>query len=148
MLDNDYQILKIIFRKSGEIRLNSLQKSLKEIIGDEIPLSTLNSSLERLEKSGHINWVRYYPIKLTQEGKNLAKELIRHAQLLEVLLYNELNLTVEDAHNESEKFNLMLSCNTINKICEKYNHPITCPCGENILNSADCYCVEDYKRDE
>lgn len=148
MLDNDYQILKIIFRNNGEIRLNNLQKSLKEIIENEIPLSTLNSSLERMEKSGYIDWVRYYPIKLTQEGKNLAKELIRHAQLLELFLYNELNLTIEDAHKESEKLNLMLSCTTINKICEKYNHPMTCPCGESILNSVYCYCVEEFKRNE
>jgi DtxR family Mn-dependent transcriptional regulator len=141
MIDFDYQILKIIYRNNGKARLKYIQQRFKDIRGEETPLSTINSCLERLEKLGYVNWVRYSPILLTDDGLNLAKELIRHAQLLEVLLYNELRLTAEDAHIESEKFNLMLSCETINKICEKYNHPIICPCGDKILSAPNCYCI-------
>ena len=73
---------------------------------------------------------------------NLATELTRHAQLLELLLHYELGLDPMDAHNESEKFHLLFSCNTINRICEKYGHPKTCPCGDMILSSIDCACEE------
>lgn len=142
MLDTDYQILKIIFRNKNNARLKQIQKKYVEISGINIPLSTLNSCLERLEKKHYIQWVRYKPPLLTDKGIQLAKELLRHAQLLEVFLCNELNLSVEDAHRESEKLNLLLSCNTVQKICEKYNHPSTSPCGETILNSRNCSCAE------
>ena len=145
MLDIDYQILKIIFRNNENVRLKRIQTEIKENRGVKIPLSTINSCLERLEKAELIKWVRYSHVELTLKGVNLAKELLRHAQLLELLLFNELDLSIDKAHAESEKLNLMLSCETINRICEKYNHPNYCPCGNEIPNSDSCYCGEDYK---
>jgi DtxR family Mn-dependent transcriptional regulator len=145
MLDIDYQILKIIFRNNEKVRLKDIQKEIKVIKGVKIALSTINSCLERLEKADLINWIRYSHVELTQKGTNLAKELLRHARLLELLLYNELELSVDKAREESEKLNLIFSCETINRICEKYNHPNYCPCGNEIPNSETCHCWEDDK---
>ena len=142
MLDIDYQILKIIFRNRNNARLKQIQKEFVHINGINIPLSTLNSCLERLEKREYIEWIRYRPPFLKEKGAQLAKELLRHAQLLEVFLCNELGLTADEGHKESEKLNLLLSCNTVQKICEKYNHPSISPCGEKILNSRSCSCAE------
>jgi Mn-dependent DtxR family transcriptional regulator len=147
MLDIDYQILKIIFKNRNQARLKQIQNENLELTGNKIPLSTLNSCLERLEKNDYIKWIRYSPPMLTEKGKHLAIELIRHAQLLEVLLYNELEIDPEEAHRESEKLNLIFSCNIVQKICEKYNHPATCPCGDEILNSRNCSCVEFINED-
>lgn len=143
MLDIDYQILKIIYRTNGKARLKYIQEEIEAAKGIKIPLSTINSCIERLEKKDFVEWIRYTPLKLTKKGMDLAKELIRHAQLLEILLFNELELSSEEAHVESEKFNLLFSCNTINKICEKYEHPSECPCGDTILSSINCYCEKD-----
>jgi Mn-dependent DtxR family transcriptional regulator len=140
MLDIDYQILKVIYRTNGNARLKYIQHEVEAVKGIKIPLSTINSCIERLEKKKYVNWIRYHPLKLTAYGTNLAKELIRHARLLELLLYNELELSAEEAHIESEKSNLLFSCKTINKICEKYSHPEECPCGEEISNSSNCFC--------
>lgn len=143
MLDIDYQILKIIYRNNGKVRIKQIQEEFKIKKDSELPLSTINSCIERLERKGLVNWIRYSPLKLTEKGENLAKELIRHARLLETLLYNELELSAKEAHIESEKFNLLFSCNTINKICEKYKHPSECPCGDTILSSINCYCEKE-----
>ncbi|KKL95900.1 hypothetical protein LCGC14_1849970, partial [marine sediment metagenome] len=35
-------------------------------------------------------------------------------------------------------------CDTINKICEKYEHPKTSPCGVLILSTSDCVCEEKH----
>jgi DtxR family Mn-dependent transcriptional regulator len=145
MLDIDYQILKIIYRIEGWVRLKEIQKEIKANKGVEIALSTINSCLERLEREGYIYWERYSHVELTHNGENIAKELLRHAQLLELLLHKELELSVDKAHEESEKLNLIFSCETINKICEKYNHPNYCPCGNEIPNSDSCFCGEEHK---
>ena len=134
MLELDYKVLKIIYHSSRILKVGDLAKSLG------FPHSTIGSSIKRLEENGYVVYERYKPVFLSKEGKNLAAELTRHARLLELLLHNELGLNPEDAHNESEKFNLLFSCNTINKICAKYSHPKMCPCGEEISNSSDCFC--------
>ena len=134
MLKIDYKVLKMIYHSSRILKVGDLAKSLG------LPHSTIGSCIKRLEESGYVVYERYKPVVLSQQGKNLATELTRHARLLELLLHNELGLIPEDAHKESEKFNLLFSCNTINKICAKYSHPKMCPCGEEISNSSDCFC--------
>ena len=134
MLELNYKVLKEIFRASNPLKVGDIAKILK------VPHSTIGSSVKRLEEKGYVIYERYQPVKLSHTGKNLAIELGRHARLLELLLHNELGLDPLDAHNESEKLNLLLSCNTINKICAKYEHPRECPCGVKIINSSDCFC--------
>lgn len=134
MLDLDFIVLKLLYRSQVSLKVGDLAKNL------ELPHSTIGSCIKRLEKNKLVIYKRYQPVILSPNGRELAIEVIRHAQLMEVLLYNELGLSIEEAHEESEKFNLLLSCTTINKICEKYNHPKECPCGELILNSQNCHC--------
>jgi DtxR family Mn-dependent transcriptional regulator len=134
MLELDYKVLKEISRTSKYLKVGNLAKLLC------VPHSTIGSCIKRLEENGYVIYERYKPVFLSKRGKNLAAELTRHARLLELLLHNELGLTPKDAHKESEKFNLLFSCKTINKICAKYSHPKMCPCGEEILNSSKCFC--------
>jgi Mn-dependent DtxR family transcriptional regulator len=144
MNDIDYKVLKIIYRNDAKAKIKHIQNELNNYGYHDVSYSTIDSCIERLHKQNLVIWEKYQPIELTTEGKNYAKELIRHTQLLEVLLYKELDLTTDEAHNESEKFNLLFSCKTINKICEKYNHPEECPCGEKILNSNNCFCHKEF----
>ncbi|MHA1913636.1 MAG: metal-dependent transcriptional regulator [Promethearchaeota archaeon] len=134
MLELDYKVLKEIFRTSNPLKVGDISKILN------IPHSTVGSSVKRLEENGYVIYERYKPVNLSLKGINLAIELSRHARLLELLLYNELGLDPLAAHKESEKLNLLLSCNTINKICTKYEHPRECPCGVKIIDSSDCFC--------
>lgn len=134
MLDLDYKVLKIVYRSIKPIKVGEISNELN------LAHSTVGSSVKRLEKDGHVIYERYRPVILSKKGEDLAIELIRHSRLLECLLVNELGLANKIAHEESEKFNLLLSCETVNKICEKYDHPEQCPCGESILNSETCFC--------
>lgn len=134
MLELDYKVLKKIYHSSKHLKVGDLAKILR------FPHSTIGSCIKRLEENGYVTYERYNPVSLSKDGESLAVELTRHARLLELLLHNELGLNPKDAHNESEKFNLLFSCNTINRICAKYSHPKICPCGEEILNSSECFC--------
>jgi len=135
LLDLDYRVLKLIYNNEEELNVGDIAKMLS------IPHSTAGSCVKRLADKGYLIYKQYKNVRLSDKGSDLAIELIRHSQLLEVLLYNELGLSVEDAHREAEKFNLLFSCNTINKICEKYGHPKLCPCGEEILSTPECFCT-------
>jgi DtxR family transcriptional regulator, Mn-dependent transcriptional regulator len=140
MNDIDYKVLKIIFRNKGKAKIKHIQEELNNYGLEDVSYSTIDSCIKRLYLKDFLIWEKYKPIKISKKGENFAKELIRHSQLLELLLHKELELTPNEAHQESEKFNLLFSCSTINKICKKYEHPKECPCGEKILNSEACCC--------
>jgi len=136
MVKLDYEVIKFLFRENTFLKIGELSKEM------DVPHSTLGSCIGRLKALGLVNYEPYYEVELTSEGNDLAKEILRHKHLIEILLYRELHLSKENAHEESEKLNLVFSCETINKICEKYGHPKECPCGETILNSRLCYCQQ------
>ncbi|MFX1279453.1 MAG: iron dependent repressor, metal binding and dimerization domain protein [Promethearchaeota archaeon] len=151
MIDIDYIVLKTLMRSEGGLKIGEIKKILDndcflthlEIFHDNgISHSTLGSCIKRLKKKGYVDYEPYHKAILTQYGFELAKELNRHSRLLEVLLFNELGLSSKKSHQESEKLSFLLSCEIINKICEKYGHPKKCPCGEPILNSQVCACSE------
>jgi DtxR family Mn-dependent transcriptional regulator len=133
----DYKVLVTLYKQDMSFKVGDLAQELN------LAHSTIGSCIKRLEKKNYVTYEAYHEVELTKKGKDLAMELIRHRQLIEILLYNELKIDPEEAHRESEKLNLLFSCNLINKICEKYNHPEVCPCGEKVLNSEYCHCEKD-----
>ncbi len=139
MQDLDYTVIKFLYRKSIPLKVGKLAKELS------IPHSTLGSCITRLKTKGLVKYEVYREVELTSKGKDLAIELIRHARLLEIFLHTELGVKPELAHRESEKLNLLFSCETINKICKKYKHPKKCPCGDVILSSSSCVCETEIR---
>ena len=136
MLDIDYKVMKLLYRYN-DLKVGAIAKKLG------VPHSTVGSCIKRLEDKGYVIYHRYRPVILSSKGKELAIELTRHARLLELLLINEFNLNPTNAHSECEKFNLLFSCELINKICQRYDHPKSCPCGEEILSSSGCFCEKE-----
>ena len=139
MIDLDYKVIKLLYNNKKPIKVSQLAYKLNK------KHTTLASCVKRLKEKGFVNYEPFHEVKLTNGGKDVAIELLRHERLLEILLFNELEITAEEAHAESVKLNLLLSCNTINKICEKYGHPKRCPCGDEIVNSKNCSCELEIK---
>ncbi len=136
MLDFEFEVLRLLY-KDGAQKVGTIAKKIK------MPHSTVGSSIKRLEKKLYVVYQRYKPVYLSDKGRDIAIELTRHARLLEILLINEFAMNPIVAHKECEKFNLLFSCDLINKICERYNHPKACPCGEEISNSSGCFCEKE-----
>jgi DtxR family Mn-dependent transcriptional regulator len=139
MIDLDYKVLKFLYIYKMPIKISKMVHKI------HAKHSTLGSCVKRLKKEGYVNYEPFHEVVLTIKGIDFAREVLRHERLLELLFFNELGMTVEEAHEESAKLNLLLSCNTINKICKKYDHPNRCPCGDEILNSENCHCETDNK---
>jgi DtxR family Mn-dependent transcriptional regulator len=132
----DYEVLKFLFKSENALKVGDISKKM------DLPHSTLGSCIKRLNDEGYVSYKPYYDVKMTKKGTELTKEIYRHKHLIEVLLYNGLHLSKEKAHEESEKFNLILSCETINSICKEFGHPKLCPCGEIIPTAPtpNCHC--------
>ena len=139
MQNLDYIVVKLLYRQSTPLKIGKIAKELR------VPHSTLGSCITRLKRKEIVNYEAYHEVELTSKGRDLAIELIRHARLIETLLHYELGVKSELAHRESEKLNLLFSCETINKICKKYGHPKKCPCGEAILSSSRCICETEMR---
>ena len=134
MIDLDYKVLKFLYNNKKPLKISQIAHKLSK------KHTTLGSCVKRLREKGYVNYEPFHEVKLTIKGKDVAIELLRHERLLELLLFKELEITAEEAHAESMKLNLLLSCDTINKICKKYGHPKKCPCGDDIIDSRSCFC--------
>jgi DtxR family Mn-dependent transcriptional regulator len=139
MMDLDYKVIRYLYRSKKPQKISNIKNFIK------IAHSTLGSCVKRLKDAGYVNYEAHHEVELTSKGRDLAIELIRHSRLLEILLHYELGVEPELAHKESEKLNLLFSCEIINKICKKYGHPKKCPCGEEILSSSRCICESEMR---
>ncbi|MHA2030854.1 MAG: metal-dependent transcriptional regulator [Candidatus Kariarchaeaceae archaeon] len=104
----------------------------------EMPQSTVATAVNRLVKRGLVTHSKGLPIMTTEDGREVAKEKLRHHRLLEVLFSRTLGLSPDDAHNESVKLMLLTSCNLVNIISQRFNDPKTCPCGLDIPEADLC----------
>ena len=134
MIDLDYKVIRFLYSNKKPIKVSQIASKLNK------KHTTLGSCVKRLKEKGYVNYEPFHEVKLTNKGNDVAIELLRHERLLELLLFNELEISAEKAHTESMKLNLLLSCDTINKICKKYGHPKKCPCGDDIIDSRSCFC--------
>lgn len=100
--------------------------------------STVGTTVGRLMKRNLVKHSKGNPIITTEEGREAAREQVRHHRLLEVWLNNSLGLSSDAAHAESIKLMLVTNCALINTIEKRYESPTICPCGEEIPASELC----------
>ena len=104
----------------------------------DLPQSTVATDLKRISGRGLVTHSKGMPVKTTAEGREVAKEKLRHHRMLEVYLAEGLGLTPDEAHNESVKLMLLASCELVKRIEERYDNPVVCPCGEDIPETNLC----------
>lgn len=124
MIEED--ILNYLESKKGPISVGILAKALK------IKHSTANSAIKRLIEKGYIKWEPYKNIELIEAGVKEAEHLKLHEHLISLFLMETLNLKEMSAHTEARKIASVVSCEVIDKICEKYGHPTQCSCGVDL----------------
>jgi DtxR family Mn-dependent transcriptional regulator len=88
-----------------------------------------------LKKFANLQWVVYEPyqgVKLTNVGREIALEVIRHHRLIETYLAQALNLPWDRVHDEAEKLEHVLSEYLEERIDELLGHPSFDPHGSPI----------------
>lgn len=109
--------------ESGEIKPNLIAESL------EISNAAVTDMLRKLSKDGFVLYKKYKGIRLTADGENYAKNMIRRHRIWETFLNQVLGMPWDKVHDEAEKLEHSSSDELINRIEEFLDYPESDPHG-------------------
>jgi DtxR family Mn-dependent transcriptional regulator len=129
--------------QSVEDYLKAIYKLESTLDGKGVPTSKLAKEMDvanasvtnmvkRLSGLGMVTYESYYGSKLTETGRKIALEMIRHHRLLELYLAEMLGYSWDQVHDEAEKLEHHISEQFEDKISELLNDPKFDPHGDPI----------------
>jgi DtxR family Mn-dependent transcriptional regulator len=104
--------------------------ALAERLG--ITPGSVSAMLKRLGELGMISHVPYRGVRLTDDGRRIALEVIRHHRLLESYLADALGMPWDRVHAEAEVLEHVLSEDLEELIAAKLGNPTVDPHGDPI----------------
>lgn len=97
-----------------------------------VTAGSVSAMLKKLDELGITTHVPYRGVRLTEDGRRLALEVIRHHRLLESFLADELGMPWDRVHAEAEVLEHVLSEDLEELIAAKLGHPRVDPHGDPI----------------
>lgn len=94
--------------------------------------ASVTNMIKRLAKMGLVKYESYYGTTLTESGRKIALEIIRHHRLLELYLKEVMGYSWDEVHDEAEKLEHHISERFEDKIAELLNDPTHDPHGDPI----------------
>jgi DtxR family Mn-dependent transcriptional regulator len=94
--------------------------------------ASVSGMLRKLSALGLVEHERYRGVRLTERGRRVALEVIRHHRLLELFLVENLGMTWDEVHAEAEVLEHALSEELEELIAAKLGHPTHDPHGDPI----------------
>jgi DtxR family transcriptional regulator, Mn-dependent transcriptional regulator len=113
-------------RKGGAVSTNDLAARLGVTPG------SVSSMVRKLSEVGLVEHVPYHGVRLTEEGRRVALEVLRHHRLLELFLAEELGMPWDRVHAEAEVLEHVLSEDLEALIADRLGHPTVDPHGDPI----------------
>jgi DtxR family transcriptional regulator, Mn-dependent transcriptional regulator len=98
----------------------------------EISAPAVSAMVKKLAALGYVTHVRYRGVRLTEEGRRIALEVLRHHRLLETYLVEELGVPWDRVHAEAEVLEHVLSEGLEERIAAKLGEPTHDPHGDPI----------------
>ncbi len=95
------------------------------------PASATNM-VKKLADLGLVTYTPYQDIDVTEAGAKIALEILRHHRLLELYLYNKLNLPWDQVHAEAEKLEHVISEALEDAMAAALDNPTVDPHGDPI----------------
>jgi DtxR family Mn-dependent transcriptional regulator len=136
-------------RRSGRSPLSRSQEDyLKQIflLGDgvgsvstrdlagrlDVRPASVTGMVQRLAEQGLVRHEPYRGVRLTDAGRRVALEMLRHHRLLETFLERMLGYGWEEVHEEAERLEHVISERFEARIAETLGHPTRDPHGDPI----------------
>src|SRR6202035_3333928 len=121
---------KAIFALQSRSSVPVSTNALAERLG--ITPGSVSAMLKRLDELGLITHLPYRGVRLTQKGRRVALEVIRHHRLLESYLADALGMPWDRVHDEAEVLEHVLSDDLEALIAAKLGNPTVDPHGDPI----------------
>jgi len=93
---------------------------------------TVTSMMEKLADRGLIEREKYRGVELTDEGRTVALEVIRHHRLLEAYLAEHLDFDWSEVHDEADTLEHHISEDLERRMAEALDDPAVDPHGDPI----------------
>src|SRR6202167_4288162 len=124
--DYPKEIFALESRSDEPVATNALAERLG------ITPGSVSAMLKRLDELGLITHVPYRGVRLTEDGRRIALEVIRHHRLLESYLAEALGMPWDRVHDEAEILEHVLSEDLEELIAAQLGHPTVDPHGDPI----------------
>ena len=102
----------------------------------EVQPGSVSGMLRKLADLGLVEHERYRGVRLTERGRAVALEVIRHHRLLELFLVESLGMSWDEVHAEAEVLEHVLSEGLEELIAAKLGDPTLDPHGDPIPSRA------------
>ncbi len=90
------------------------------------------SMIQRLARLNLVNYEKHYGATLTEAGKQIALEVIRHHRLVELYLIEALDFSWDEVHEQADILEHVISEELEEKIAAALNYPSFDPHGDPI----------------
>jgi DtxR family Mn-dependent transcriptional regulator len=98
--------------------------------------ASVSGMVRKLTEVGIVEHQPYHGVRLTEEGRRAALEVLRHHRLLELFLNQELGMSWDRVHAEAEVLEHVLSEELEELIAARLGHPSVDPHGDPIPTAA------------
>ena len=98
----------------------------------DVSAASATNMLKRLDQLGLVAHVPYHGARLTERGRAVALEVVRHHRLLETYLAQALGVPWDEVHDEAEILEHVLSEELEERISAHLGHPTLDPHGDPI----------------
>jgi DtxR family Mn-dependent transcriptional regulator len=126
MQDYAKAIYSLETRSGGAVSTTALAERLR------ITPASVSAMLHRLAEQGLVEYEPYRGTHLTEQGRRVALEVLRHHRLLETFLAQELGVPWDRVHDEAEVLEHVISEDLEQRIAAKLGDPLRDPHGDPI----------------
>jgi DtxR family Mn-dependent transcriptional regulator len=125
--------VKTIYQFQHNIKADTRSGSIARALG--ISNAAATDMARKLSDRNLINYEKYQPLHLTEEGEKMALHVIRKHRLWETFLYRTFHLSLHEIHQEAELLEHLTSDFLTEKISDFLGHPEFDPHGDPIPNA-------------
>ena len=98
----------------------------------ETKASSVTDMVKKLSEKGYANYKKYQGVTLTEEGKEIAVNIVRKHRLWEVFLVEKLNFSWDEVHEVAEQLEHIKSKKLISQLDSFLEFPTHDPHGDPI----------------
>ncbi len=98
----------------------------------QVKPASVTSMIQRLARLNMVNYEKHYGVTLTDSGKRLALEVIRHHRLIELYLIEALDFTWDEVHEQADILEHVISEKLEERIAAALDYPEFDPHGDPI----------------